>query len=294
MSGPDDPVDRTLSSRDIAALIHLLGDEDQWVKEHARTRLRDAGEAAAPLLEDAWSGDLEPAIRSESGSLLEEIRLDEVERDWVALQAVEEGLALREGAFLLERLIHPHRKREQAEARDELDEIVAGAHLAVPSRGGVVARFDALRAYLHESCGFHGNSDDYYDPENSFLSSVVSRRTGIPITLALVYLEVGRRIGVEAVGVGMPMHFLVARRSGASYRFVDPFYGGREVSRGECLLLLERAGYEPAEEYLRPAPVVTILERMALNLTVIYQHSALERELRLARRFVTMLTGEVV
>jgi regulator of sirC expression with transglutaminase-like and TPR domain len=287
-------VERALTPGDIAALIHLLGDEDHWVKEHARTRLREAGVRAAPFLEDARSGDAEPAVRDESESLLDDIRLDDLERDWVALQAVEEGVALREGAFLLERLIHPDRVERQAVAREDLGQIVAGAEMAVPVRASAAARFEALRVYIHETCGFRGNTDDYYDPENSFLSTVVARRTGIPITLALVYLEIGRRIGVPIVGVGMPMHFLVARRTGAAYRFVDPFYSGREVSRGECLLLLERAGYEPAEGYLRPAPVVGILERMARNLTVIYQHSALDRELRLARRFVTMLTGEVV
>jgi hypothetical protein len=91
----------------------------------------------------------------------------------------------------------------------------------------------------------------------------------------------------------MPMLFLIGYRMAGSHRYLDPFFGGREVSRGECLLLLERAGFEPAERYLRSAPVVGILERMARNLTVIYQNSARERELRLARRFVTLLTGEL-
>jgi hypothetical protein len=77
-------------------------------------------------------------------------------------------------------------------------------------------------------------------------------------------------------------------------RYLDPFYGGREVGREECLLLLERAGFEPAEVFLTPAPVVGILERMARNLIVIYQNGAREKELRLARRFVTVLTGEIV
>lgn len=294
VSGFDDSLEEGLTPGDIAALIHLLGDEDRWVKEHARTRLREAGRVAAPFLESARTTDVEPAVRSESGTLLDQIRLDEVENDWVALQAVEEGEALREGAFLLERLLHPDRVGRQVAAREELGEIVTGAGQAVPRRASAAVRFEALRSYLHDACGFRGNSDDYYDPENSFLSSVISRRTGIPITLALVYIEVGRRVGLPLAGIGMPMHFLVARRTGGSYRFVDPFHGGREVSRGECLLLLERAGYEPAEPYLRPAPVVAILERMARNLIVIYQHSTLERELLLARRFVTMLTGEVV
>lgn len=284
---------KVLTPEDIHALIHLLGDDDAWVKEQARSTLRAAGDAAVPYLEEASSVSGELAIRGESDMLLEDIHVDEIEREWVDLQATVEGEALEEGAFLLERMIMPACAARVESARAELRELAAGAREAVPEYGPLEERVEALRRYLHETCGFHGNTEDYYDPENSFLSSVLIRRTGIPITLALVYLTIGRRIGVPLVGIGMPMHFLIGFRTGGSYRYLDPFFGGREVSRGECLLLLERAGFEPAERYLRSAPVVGILERMARNLTVIYQNSARERELRLARRFVTLLTGEV-
>lgn len=284
---------RVLTPQDIHALIHLLGDDDAWVKEQARTTLRAAGDVAAPYLETASSASEELSIRTESGTLLEDIHVDEIERGWVDLQATVDGEALEEGAFLLERMILPDCAARVETARGELRELSAGALEAVPDYGPLEERVEALRRYLHETCAFHGNTEDYYDPDNSFLSSVLIRRTGIPITLALVYLTVGRRIGVPLVGIGMPMHFLIGYRTTSSFRYLDPFFTGREVSRGECLLLLERAGFEPAETYLRPAPVVGILERMTRNLTVIYQNGARERELRLARRFVTLLTGEV-
>jgi regulator of sirC expression with transglutaminase-like and TPR domain len=284
---------KVLTPEDIHALIHLLGDDDAWVKEQARSTLRAAGDVAIPYLEEASSVSDEIAIRGESDMLLEDIHVDEIEREWVNLQATVEGEALEEGAFLLERMILPESSPRIESARAELRELAAGAREAVPEYGALEERVEGLRRYLHETCGFHGNTEDYYDPENSFFSSVLIRRTGIPITLALVYLTIGRRIGVPLVGIGMPMHFLIGFRTAGSYRYLDPFFGGREVSRGECLLLLERAGFEPAEDYLRPAPVVGILERMARNLTIIYQNGARERELRLARRFVTLLTGEV-
>ena len=287
-------MDRTLTPEEIKALIHLLGDEDVWVVEHAQATLRTAGPEATPYLEIASSTSIEQAIRVKSRSVIEDIHVDEIEREWVALQAVEEGEALEEGAFLLERMVHPERTARQQGARADLAVLAAGAREAVPPETAIDEQVDALRRYLHEACGFHGNIENYYDPENSFLTSVVARRTGIPIALALVYLVIGRRIGVPLVGIGMPMHFLIGFRAGNGYRYLDPFYGGREVGRGECRLLLEKAGFDPAEPYLQPAPVVAILERMARNLIIIYQNAAREEELRLARRFVTMLTGAVV
>src|SRR5439155_2918316 len=86
----------------------------------------------------------------------------------------------------------------------------------------------AVTRLLHDELGFRGNADDYYDPRNSFLNEVLDRRTGIPITLAIVMLEVAARAGVQAHGVSFPGHFIV-RSPGASPssgpKFFDPFDG---------------------------------------------------------------------
>lgn len=280
-----------LSPGDIDALIHLLGDEDEGIVAHARHTLRSAGPAATPYLEMASSVSGEAAIRDESRSVLEDIHADGIEREWVALQPAEEGVALEEGAFLLERMIHPDRSRRTDEAHDELRLLAAGAREAVPDDGPLDRRLEALRGYLHDACGFHGNSANYYDPENSFFSSVIFRRTGIPVTLALVYLAMGRRLSLPLKGIGMPMHFLVGYRDGRRWRYLDPFFQGQEVTRGECLLVLERAGFA-ADEVLQPSPVVAILERMARNLILVYRNAADDEGLRLSRRFVALLTGE--
>lgn len=282
---------RTLSPRDITALIHLLGDDDGWVRGRAREALRGEGSRAAPYLERASEDDEERAVRIESRKLVEHIHADAIESEWVALQAVDDGEALEEGAWLLERFIHPSRAPRQTDARETLDTLASAARRAIPATAGREHRVGALGTFLHET-GFRGNVEAYYDPENSFLSSVLDRRTGIPITLALVWLAIGRRVDVPLVGVGMPMHFLVGWRSEGSYRYLDPFHGGREVSRGECRLLLEREGFDDPEPFLRPAPVVAILERMARNLVLVYDSQARSRELGLARRFISILTGE--
>lgn len=280
------------SPEQIKALIRLLDDDDVNVTDHVQTQLRTAGPAAAPYLEAASSDHPVPTIRRASRGLLDRIRSDEIEHQWVTLQTAPDGNALEEGAFLLERLIHPDRIAEQQRARAELELLSAGAREAVSAHADIAVRVDELRRYIHETSRFRGNTENYYDPENSFLSQVLSRRTGIPITLALVYLSLAHRIGIPLVGVSMPMHFLVGYQLDSAYRYLDPFFDGREVSRGECMVLLERAGFDPVDDYMKPAPVVATLERMAKNLIVIYQHTAHERELKLARRFVTLLTGE--
>ena len=110
---------------------------------------------------------------------------------------------------------------------------------------------DAVRAtlnrYLYDDLGFSGNREHYDDSRNSFLNEVLDRRTGIPISLAIVYLEVARRAGLRAEGVNFPGHFLLRvpgpsgpRRSDA-FLIVDPFHGGALLDRDDCEQLLSAA-----------------------------------------------------
>jgi hypothetical protein len=130
------------------------------------------------------------------------------------------------------------------------------------------ATFDGLRAYLFELLGFRGNSRDYNDPENSFLDAVIKRRLGIPISLAVVMMEVGRRIGVPVHGVGMPGHFLVmdAARGGV---WCDPFHDGAVYDLEGCRRLFARIhgnarGFSRA--LLVPTDPHVIVARMLANL----------------------------
>jgi regulator of sirC expression with transglutaminase-like and TPR domain len=128
---------------------------------------------------------------------------------------------------------------------------------------------DVLNAYLFDEQGFTGNRDRYDDPSNSFLNEVLERRTGIPITLALVYMEVARRAGIQIEGVNFPGHFLMR----FTPLILDPFHRGARLSEHDCRRLLQRhvgdeAAFDPA--LLTPATKPQMLTRMLLNLKRIY------------------------
>lgn len=164
--------------------------------------------------------------------------------------------ALDEGAFLIAAHAHPG-----------LDVDGALAQLDAIARGCPAATLDGLRQYLFEELGFRGNHDDYSDPENSFLDSVIDRRIGLPITLSVLTIEVARRVGVHLHGVGMPGHFLV--RSGDDPGlFLDPFHGGRAMGEPECREIFESVN--PATpwrgEFLDATPPSAVLWRMLANL----------------------------
>ena len=129
------------------------------------------------------------------------------------------------------------------------------------------------RRYLFLDLGFTGNVDDYYDPANSFLNEVVRRRIGLPISLSVLGMEVGRRLGLEMVGVGMPGHFLLQHVASDPPVWVDPFSGGRLLDREACeerFHLVNGASTPFLESYLEPVSPRAILGRMLANLKAIY------------------------
>ncbi len=151
---------------------------------------------------------------------------------------------------------------------------------------------EAINRVLFEQEHFHGNLDDYYDPRNSFLNDVLERQTGIPITLSLLYMEVGRRVGVQLEGIGLPFHFVVRCRLPDSMIYIDPYESGRFLSEQECRervlrLLKGRASFNP--RWLEPVTHRQFLVRLLNNLKHIYvQKEDFERALSICDRILLL------
>ena len=128
--------------------------------------------------------------------------------------------------------------------------------------------------YLFGELGFRGNSVDYYSPDNSYFNRVLETRTGIPITLSLLFLEVARRIGIRCRGVGMPGHFLVGLEGVEVY--FDPFNAGVALTPGDCRNLAERLFGQRLswnDGYLAPCTKYEFLFRLLNNLKVVYERT---------------------
>src|SRR5512140_349498 len=151
----------------------------------------------------------------------------------------------------------------------------------------------ALNRHLFKELGFCGNTDDYYDPRNSYLNQVLERRTGIPITLSILYLEIGRRLGLRLQGVSFPGHFLVKLRVSGGQLVLDPFCGGEAQSEAELRARLARvlpqreADSLPLSQFLQAATPRQMLARLLRNLKGIYlQSEEAQNTLEVAQRLV--------
>jgi regulator of sirC expression with transglutaminase-like and TPR domain len=188
-------------------------------------------------------------------------------RDLVGLPDHAMNLAL--GALLIARVEHP--TLSPAHSLMHLDELAAASGVARIQ--DPLKALHRLREFLFEEEGFRGNAEEYYDPRNSCLNDVLERRLGIPITLALVVIEVGRRVGLDVVGVGLPGHFVVRAQVGNEPVLLDPFDGGAVLTHQRAAALVARAlGRQMplTEGHYAPVDKRQILTRMLMNLRGIY------------------------
>ncbi|HEU4390810.1 MAG TPA: transglutaminase-like domain-containing protein, partial [Blastocatellia bacterium] len=184
----------------------------------------------------------------------------------------EDEIDLAEAALLIAAIEYPN--LEPATYLKELDNFAARAGELLTPSAAPLEKIDAINGVLFRELGFCGNRENYYDPRNSFLNEVIDRRTGIPITLSVVYIEVARRASLPLAGVGMPAHFLVKHSDDA---FIDPFNAGRVLSPSDSAgLLAQMSGgnidFQP--QYLSAVPKKQILTRMLANLQGIYTRGA--------------------
>jgi regulator of sirC expression with transglutaminase-like and TPR domain len=176
--------------------------------------------------------------------------------------------------------------------RSQLDAIAGYAQPEVGRAHGGIARARAISDCLFDRMGFYGNTDDYYDPRNSFLADVLDRRTGIPISLSVLYLEVARRVGVLAQGVNFPGHFLVRVAIEDAWLFLDPFAKGRALSPADLETLLRKTTTPTA--VLEPSVIAAaskrqIVARMLVNLAGIYgRNGDLPRSLDVLERLAVL------
>jgi regulator of sirC expression with transglutaminase-like and TPR domain len=206
--------------------------------------------------------------------------------------AARDDASLAPAALLIARVEYP--RLDVSRYLDELDRLGDAARSRIESAGrptGARGRLECLNHFIFEEQGFTGNQTSFDDPRNSFLNDVLDRRTGIPITLGAVYLEIGRRALVPIQGVNFPGHFLLRADAERGPLVVDPFNGGAFLGEAECRALLARhvgedAVFDPT--MLAPATKRQILLRMLGNLKRAYVRM---RSFRHARDVSELLVG---
>ena len=202
----------------------------------------------------------------------------------------DEEIDLAEAVLLIAAEEYPHLDIQSY--IDKLDHFGDLARERASGASDVRDLIEALNSTLFGTLGFHGCRDSYYDPRNSFLNQVIDRRTGLPITLSVVYMEVARRIDLAVLGVGLPYHFIVEVPTVTEEIFIDPFNEGRLLTAAGCAELIAEMSHGREvllPEHLKVVSKERILSRILLNLLGLYKASDPHRALAAIDRLLLIL-----
>ena len=262
---------------ELDALVTLLDDPDRTVQTAVMSRLNELGRAAFPGLRKAQciaEGDLRVRI----GDILHDLHFSDIRRRWASIMDAPDA-DVEEGALLLAQ--HRYPDLDVAALRARLDAMADRIRPRIQQAEGIGRAF-VLSTHICTELGFEGNHEQYSAPENSYINCVLDSRRGIPVSLCVLFIILGKRLGLPIFGVNMPAHFLAMYKDDRHEVYFDMFNGGNPILKEQCVEFLLKAGLKPKSRYFKAASGQSILLRLVSNLLVQPNeeaHARLQREL---------------
>lgn len=271
-----------------AALLKLLTDEDPSIVETVRNQILSYGEEAISWLRPyAFSED--SVLRRRVKGIIRILQRQAADIRFLSFCLTHgRTMSLEDGIWALSQTRYPEISPLGYSAL--LDQFAADIRNALPSdRCGPEPVLATINEYLFGKLKLRGDSKNYYDPANSYLTQVLDRRKGNPISLSVIYLLVARRLQLPVIGIGMPAHFLCRYQSSSGVYYVDAFHKGKLLTKADCVKFLMHNGYGFKEEYLDPVTSSQIIYRVCSNLQQIYQKTAqVDEAVRLERYLIAI------
>jgi regulator of sirC expression with transglutaminase-like and TPR domain len=275
-----------LSIGEQRALLLLLADEDPLVYQTVRQRIL-ADQHALDWVHPATRSN-DPVQRRRAMEIVRYISMRRADDRFLAFCLNSgEDLDLEEGVFLLAQTQFPEFNVAGYVAL--LDHFAGDLRELIDFGAPAAQIVGAINEYLFKQQNFHGNEQNYYESENSYLNKVIDRRTGNPISLCLIYLFLARRLHLPIAGIGMPGHFLCRFQTTTDELFIDAFNNGKILSKGDCVkyLLHTRDGFK--EAYLSPISTRRTLLRVCSNLHQIYSQQNKNDDIARFQRYIVAL-----
>jgi len=273
-------------SSECDALARLFRDDDPETLGLVKEQLIIRGESIVPELRDLVNAD-SAIVSAHAQDVLHSIAGRKASNDLESLLPGED-LPLERICWLVSSALMPWVDTEECLSRlDQWGGELSARLLNMDAGSGDAGTVALMTDYLHTTLGFDGNSEDYYNHENSLLPTVMDNRMGLPLTLTLLYRFVANRAGLQVEGVNLPGHF-IARLGGV---YFDPFHAGRILTIDDCADILSRQGMELSDEHLETPGSREVIARMLANLTHAYGVEECVWQKGLTERWLGLVTG---
>lgn len=278
-----------LSDKEVLSLILLLEDEDEEIVQHVEQKLLSLGADVIPLLENEW-GNINSALHQQRvENVIHKIQFEnllEDLRNWS--KGAEQDLL--EGLYIVAKYRYPELNKQSL--LNEIDRIRLDIWLEMHYDLTAYEKIRIMNHVIYNVHGFKGNTDQYHDPQNSFINNVLESKRGNPIMLAVVYILVAQRLNIPVYGVNLPQHFVLGykeesmginisdafnqspnidRPGGKILFYINAFNEGAVFSKANLEQFLKQIQIEPRLEFFEACSNVDIIKRVLRNLVVAYE-----------------------
>lgn len=275
---------------EIKSLIKLLDDEDEQIYNTARERLLEHGTGALPFLSQPHQHS---SLATKRIAEIRELLLrTHFKNEIRALKQTSDGdIDLEEGVFLIART-----RYFDCNVASYINQLNAYAYQLKEKLISITDKTELFRrliSFFVDEHGFTGNHTDYYNEDNHYINRVLETKTGIPITLCVVYLLVGKRIDLPLKGIGLPGHFILRLSFKNVHVYFDPFNNGKILTHRDCETMVSNLGFTFTEEFLRPVTNRQILERMFRNIILSLEKKQEADRIETIRQLIDTLNSDL-
>jgi regulator of sirC expression with transglutaminase-like and TPR domain len=300
-----------ITERELVAMLSLLDDTDEDVVRSVEGHLLSLGLDAVSLLEKYWDSELEPRTQEKIEKLINKIQFEGLKNDLIAWKATPDK-DLFEGFFLITRYQYPNLNRQELD--NKLNKIKLDAWLELKYDLTALEKVRILNHIFYDINGFKGDTATYHSPQNSYINTVLERRKGNPISLAIIYSIIAQRLNIPVFGVNLPQHFILAYMDNypdhpIEYHeeppslmpelfsdvmfYINPFNKGLVFSKYNVDEFLRQLRLEPLDSYFLPCSNVEIIKRVIRNLVTAYTQSNQRDKVEQLAELMQTLGGKI-
>ncbi|MCF8294599.1 MAG: transglutaminase-like domain-containing protein [Bacteroidales bacterium] len=273
----------------LSALLVLLDDPDPAVFESVKGQFNLYGTEVIPELEKAWETTPDESLRERIEDLIDDIQFRQIKTELKAWLANESNELLK-GACLLAKFQFPDLMYEDINLK--IEQLKYDVWLELSDNLTALEKVKVLNHVIFELHKFSGDVKTYFNPRNSYINQVLELKKGNPISLAIIYSEIARRLQIPIYGVNLPKNFVVAYLDENLEKnhlppeerdvlfYINPFNKGIVFSRKDIDTYLEQQKLKQEDTYYKPCDTLAIMQRIIQNLIQSYQQAALDRKVK--------------
>lgn len=264
-----------MDEKELHALVTLLDDPDQLISEEIENKLLSLGPEIIPSLEEYWESAFDPFIQQRLEKIIHAIQFDQTKSE-LLIWKMSNSFNLLEGLLIINSYQYPSYNNNLI--RMTLEELKRDIWMELRYEMTPYEKVSLMNYVLFDKFGLSGNTNDYHNPQNSFIGRVLETKKGNPLTLSCIYSIVAQKLDIPIFGINLPKHFILSyldedQNVDHLLFYLNAFNKGQVMQKADVISFLKQLNLPLSKEFMLPCDNVTILKRVLRNLVTAYEQN---------------------